>query len=119
MSETDVQAATSTVDCKIAGCPETAASKFGPGAGLCHRHRGEVKQGLIPRPKLAAVPAARRNTPPSDGFEGKAKRLVTVGRALDRATAKYKPAKADLEVAMSEWRAAISDLTRSGAGAGE
>jgi hypothetical protein len=118
MSETDVQAATSTVDCKIAGCTETAVSKFGPGAGLCHRHRGEVKQGLIERPKLAAVPA-RRHTPPSDGFEGKAKRLVSVGRSLDRALAKYKPAKADLEAAMSQWRAAIADLSRSGAGAGE
>jgi hypothetical protein len=57
--------------------------------------------------------------PPITGFEGKAKRLVRLGRSLDRAIATYKPAKATLEEAMSAWRDALADLNRSGGGAGE
>jgi hypothetical protein len=104
--------------CRIPNCAQecrAGAPTRGRWANLCDEHhaiavaKARKKRGATP----GANGATASRTPPSarpaaelaaEGFERKARGLVTVGRRLDRAIRTYRPAKAELDQAIEGWR---------------
>ena len=110
MSALSAQDATGTFDCKTPDCSGTAKFNRGRWAYLCDSC------------KTAAAASASSNVLPlrptlRDGFEAKAKALVSVGKKLDKTLANYRrkqasiqPAKQAFDAAMREWSEACRAL---------
>lgn len=104
-----------TRNCKTPNCDNEAGRYTrGPLALLCDEVCVPAKRAEMARRREAPapVPAAK----PSGSFEQKAKSLVAVGKRLDTAIAKFKPAKATLADAMQEWKSAVRALAEGEAG---
>ena len=109
--------------CRVPSCPNEAASlspRMGRYANLCEEHHRleAAKNAQQTRERSQRFRESRRPARgQAVGFEARARELVAVGRALDKATAsfkpiaaKYEPARRELEAAMAEWRAAVERL---------
>ncbi len=92
-----------TRDCRIAGCAneaENSSPRRGPWANLCEEHnRRERERRREGRPARRSSAGAVSG----EGFEAKARGLVVVGRRLDGAIRKYRPARAEMDEAMRAW----------------
>jgi hypothetical protein len=108
---TDVQDATSSYDCKVPGCNGEARANRGPNAYLCPAHiRDRPPASGAPRlGGLIVMPPDHIPGAPV-GFEARAKRLVGVGRKLDRAITTHRGSRETLDSAMAAWREAIAEL---------
>lgn len=98
-------------NCKTPNCDREATVLRGRYAGLCDYCRGEKVRGEQGNPTPLATPSQNRSengTNPS--FEARAKRLVGVGKRLDQAVAKFKPAKETLAQAMADWKRELAQL---------
>jgi hypothetical protein len=98
--------------CRFSSCPAEATTKAtrGPWANLCDEHlqvekeRQRAKRGKARPPGSPQPPAAERS------FEQRARGLVEVGRRLDRAVAKLRPARLEFEEAQKAWRSVCRQL---------
>jgi hypothetical protein len=106
----DAHEATRTVLCKEPGCEEVADASRGPYALLCHRHAREKREQRLTAPAPRAPTPLRSGMPIS--FEARAKRLVAIGKNLDRKLDKLKPAQEEARAAMAEWKAATESLAQ-------
>lgn len=84
MDATNAQHATQTYDCRFPGCTGEAKSNRGPHAYLCDDHKGE-------RP-VAAPKSNGGGHAKGGGFESQVRELAALGRAADKAHAKYEDA---------------------------
>lgn len=96
-----------TRTCRIEGCDgdASASPKFGRYAGLCSEHHEAERQR-----QAAQQSGSSGSTGAGAGFEAKARTLVAVGKKVDRALGRYRPAKADAEAALAEWKAQLRKL---------
>lgn len=115
MTTTGAHEVTATRFCRIDSCPNevrAGAPERGPWANLCPEHHTvEVAKRRAERQAAPSRPRTNGSGPSSDAsFEKRAKGLVAVGRRLDRAIARYRPAKVEMEEAMQAWRTICREL---------
>jgi hypothetical protein len=90
-----------TRNCRTTGCEfEATGPTRGAYANLCDR----CHEIAYNRRRSAA-------NAPASGYEGKAKKLVSLGRDLDRALGKYTPVREEFRRAMEAWAKAVEALT--------
>jgi hypothetical protein len=95
----NAQAATYT--CVEPGCETPVAQPAGRWS-RCTEHRLARERGGA---------TAKSNGASEDaGFEERARGLVSVGRKVDRALARYRPAKSEAQDALAEWKATLRRL---------
>lgn len=119
MNAVDGNTLTQTRLCRSANCTNevrAGAPTRGPWANLCDEHH--VAEVAKRRRESSATtnghgdPGKVRSAAQlaEEGFEKKARGLVAVGRRLDIAIRKYKPAKAELDQAIEGWRSVCRAL---------